>query len=116
MEEAARGRGLTVSLKAFLQRVKSDDFLKRKKADRISVIRSQGEETSFWFYGSRKGKQGVCFAGCSSFEHGVYKFKSVQDVSGHWCLCSVFYRHTRSFRRWRNLRETTKNDCEDMLG
>ncbi|KAF2597868.1 hypothetical protein F2Q68_00009274 [Brassica cretica] len=57
-------------------RFKSDDFLKRKKADKISVIRSQGEETSFWFYGSRKGKQGVCFAGCSSFEHGVYKFKT----------------------------------------
>ena len=42
MEETARDRGLTVSLKAFLQRVKSDDFLKRKKANIISVIRSQG--------------------------------------------------------------------------
>ena len=77
MEEAARGIGLTVSLKAFLQRFKSDDFLKRKKADKISVIRSQGEETSFWFYGSRKGKQEVCFAVCSSFEHADYKCKSV---------------------------------------
>ena len=38
---------LIVSLKAFLQTVRSNDFLKRK-TDRISVTRSQREETSFW--------------------------------------------------------------------
>ncbi|KAF2561197.1 hypothetical protein F2Q70_00016299 [Brassica cretica] len=70
-------------------RFKSDDFLKRKKADKISVIRSQGEETSFWFYGSRKGKQGVCFAGCSSFEHGVYKFKTKAQQAAVTQGCSL---------------------------
>lgn len=50
----AHGRGFNVSLKVFLQRGRSDDFLKRKKADRISVIRSQGEETNFWFMAQGK--------------------------------------------------------------